>query len=142
MAEPERDDQGLPPHDHKVWGDDREERDASAVIEGLSASRPAEEHRWYHHPAFVPFKAIVLFIQKSGKRVAVTAIGFFLLIVAVVIIPIPGPWSILLALVALSILATEYVWAERLLRTAREKAEVAKNKLMRRKSPEDDSTES
>jgi hypothetical protein len=42
----------------------------------------------------------------------------------------------------LSILATEYVWAERLLRTAREKAEAAKNKLMRRKSPEDDSTES
>jgi hypothetical protein len=71
----------------------------------------------------------------------VTAIGFFLLIVAVVIIPVPGPWSILLTIVALSILATEYVWAERLLKTARQKAESAKKRVLRRKKSESDSIE-
>jgi uncharacterized protein (TIGR02611 family) len=124
-----------------VWGDDPEEVDAAETVAELEVVIPEAARRWHEHPAFVPFKAIALFIRKSGKRVAVTAIGFFLLIVAVVIIPVPGPWSILLTIVALSILATEYVWAERLLKTARQKAESAKNRVLRRKKSESDSIE-
>ena len=125
-------------HDRATWGDEPEEVDASAVVEELPTAYPKADRRWHEHPAFVPFKAIALFIEKSGKRIAITAIGFFLLLVAVVIIPVPGPWSILLAIVALSILATEYVWAERLLRTAREKAEQAKDMVLRRKDKDED----
>ena len=129
--------------DRSVWGDDPEEMDASAVVEELPTAYPKAERRWHERPAFVPFKAIGMFIEKSGKRIAVTAVGFLLLLVAVIIIPIPGPWSILLSIVALSILATEYVWAERLLRTAREKAEQAKNMVLRRNDDsEDDAAES
>ena len=125
-----------------VWGDEPEEVDASAVVEELSSAYPQTERAWHDHPAFVPFKAVGLFIRKSGKRILITAVGFFLLIVAVVIIPVPGPWSILLTIVALSILATEYVWAERLLKTAREKAEQARDKVMRRKPSGDDAAPS
>ncbi len=129
--------------DRSVWGDDPEEMDASAVVEELPTAYPKAERRWHDRPAFVPFKAIGMFIEKSGKRIAITAAGFLLLLIAVIIIPIPGPWSILLTIVALSILATEYVWAERLLRTAREKAEQAKNMVLRRNDDsEDDAAES
>jgi hypothetical protein len=53
--------------------------------------------------------------------------------VAALIIPVPGPWSILLSIVALSILGTEYVWAQRLLKTAREKFDQAKDAILRKK---------
>ena len=129
-------------HDHATWGDDPDEIDASAVVEELPTAYPKADRRWHGHPAFVPFKAIGMFVEKSGKRIAITAVGFLLLLVAVIIIPIPGPWSILLSIVALSILATEYVWAERLLRTAKRKAEQAKNLVLRRNDSEDDTAES
>jgi hypothetical protein len=136
----EADPQPNPFHrDRSTWGDEPEEVDASAVVEELPTAFPKADRRWHEHPAFVPFKAVALFIEKSGKRIAITAVGFFLLLVAVVIIPVPGPWSILLAIVALSILASEYVWAERLLRTAREKAEQAKDMVLRRKDKDEDS---
>jgi Flp pilus assembly protein TadB len=128
-------------HQDEVWGDDPEERDASAVVEQLPLVSPEAERRWHDHPAFVPFKAVGMFVRRSGKRIAITVIGALLLIIAVAIIPVPGPWSILLAIVALSILASEYVWAERLLKRAKEKAEQAKNLVMRKKddAPSDDS---
>src|SRR5215471_6230498 len=117
----------------EIWGDDPEEVDASETVAELPTDAPETARRWQDHPAVVPFKAVALFISKSGKRIAVTVAGFLLLVVAVIIIPIPGPWSILLTIIALSILATEYVWAERLLRMAREKAEAARDKVLRKK---------
>jgi hypothetical protein len=125
------------PRRRDVWGDDPKEVDASAVVAELSSVEPGER-RWHDRSAFVPPKAVARFIQRSGKRIAVTLAGFLLLIVAAVIIPIPGPWSILLTIVALSILATEYVWAERLLNTARRKAEQAKDAVLRKKKNGDD----
>ena len=142
MSEPDSRPEHRDPHDRAVWGDDPEEVDASAVVEAFPASYPGADRRWHDHPTLVPFKAIGLFIRKSGKRIAITALGFFLLIVAVVIIPVPGPWSILLAIGALSILASEYVWAERLLRAARQKAEQARDKLLRKNDSGSDDTES
>ena len=121
------------PDRREVWGDDPEEVDASDVVSEFEVEVPETARRWHDHSAVVPFKAVALFIRKSGRRVAITIAGFVLLVVAVIIIPVPGPWSILLTIVALSILATEYVWAERLLRTAREKAEAAKDKVLRKK---------
>ena len=76
--------------DRSVWGDDPEEMDASAVVEELPTAYPKAERRWHDRPAFVPFKAIGMFIEKSGKRIAITAAGFLLLLIAVIIIPVPG----------------------------------------------------
>lgn len=121
------------PHRRDSWGDDPEEVDASAVVAELELTDPELARRWHHHPFFVPFKAIGRFIQRSGKRIAVTVVGFLLLILAAVIIPVPGPWSILLTVGALSILASEYVWARRLLNFAKQKAEQAKEAVMRKR---------
>lgn len=118
-----------PVHRHDVWGDDPEERDASAVVEELLAE-PGIERKWHDHPSVVWTKAVGRFIQRSGKRIAVTVAGFVLLIVAALIIPVPGPWSILLAIVALSILASEYVWARRTLAFAKRKAEQVRGAVL------------
>jgi hypothetical protein len=122
-----------PVHRHDVWGDDPEERDASAVVEELLAE-PGTERKWHDHPSVVWTKAVGRFIQRSGKRIAVTVAGFVLLIVAALIIPVPGPWSILLAIVALSILASEYVWARRTLAFAKRKAEQVRGAVLQRRT--------
>ena len=120
-------------HRRDVWGDDPAESDASAVVEELLAE-PGIAKRWHHRPSIVWVKAVARFIRRSGKRIAVTVAGFVLLIVAALIIPVPGPWSILLAIVALSILASEYVWARRLLAFAKRRTEQVKGAMLRRRT--------
>ena len=120
-------------HRRDVWGDDPEERDASEVVEELLAE-PGIARRWHDHPSIVWVKAVGRFIRRSGKRIAVTVAGFLILIVAALIIPVPGPWSILLAIVALSILASEYVWARRLLAFAKQKTEQVKGAVLQRRN--------
>ena len=53
---------------------------------------------------------------------------------------LPGPGWLFIFL-GLGVLATEYVWAERLLKTAKRKAEQAKDKVFRKKNS-GDATES
>jgi uncharacterized protein (TIGR02611 family) len=121
------------PRRREVWGDDPEEIDASAVVSELSSVEPGVERRWQDHPAFVPVKAVGRFIQRSGKRIAVTVAGFAVLLAGVALLVLPGPgW--LLIFIGLAILATEYVWAERLLKTAKRKAGQAKDAVLRKKS--------
>jgi len=120
-------------HRRDVWGDDPEERDASAVVEELLAE-PGIAGKWHDRPSIVWTKAVGRFIRRSGKRIAITVVGFALLIVAALIIPVPGPWSILLALVALSILASEYVWARRLLTFAKQKTEQVRGAMLQRRT--------
>ena len=120
-------------HRRDVWGDDPEERDASEVVEELLAE-PGIAGKWHDHPSIIWVKAVGRFIRRSGKRIAVTVAGFLLLIVAALIIPIPGPWSILLTVVALSILASEYVWARRLLAFAKQKTEQVKGAALQRRN--------
>ena len=120
-------------HRRDVWGDDPEERDASAVVEELLAE-PGVARKWHDHPSIIWTKAVGRFIRRSGKRIAITVVGFALLIVAALIIPVPGPWSILLAIMALSILASEYVWARRLLTFAEQKTEQVKGAMLQRRT--------
>lgn len=54
------------------------------------------------------------------RRVIVAVVGFTLLLVGVVMIVLPGPALVVIPL-ALAILATEFVWAKRLLEMARKK---------------------
>jgi hypothetical protein len=123
--------------DRQIWGDDPEELDASAVVEHVETAFPDIGRRWHDHPFFVPFKAVGMFIKRSGKRIAVTVAGGFVVIVGVALLVLPGP-GILVIIAGLAILATEYVWAERLLRMAKERAVQAKDKVIRKKSKSDD----
>ncbi len=119
-------------HRHDIWGDDPEERDASEVVAEISSVDPEAARRWHDHPAVVPFKVVALFIARNGRRVAITIAGVVVVLVGVALLVLPGPgW--LLIFVGLSILGTEYVWAQRLLRAAKEKANNAKDKVLRRK---------
>jgi hypothetical protein len=59
---------------------------------------------------------------QSVKRFAVTIIGVGLLLVGVGLMVLPGP-GILLIVAGLAVLATEYVWAQRLLVRAKDRAE-------------------
>lgn len=52
--------------------------------------------------------------MRQAKRVVRVVIGFTLLVFGVLMLVLPGPGWVTIA-VALAILATEFVWAERLL---------------------------
>ena len=70
-----------------------------------------------------PFSAIVRFIGRSGKRIAVTILGFAVLIAGVVMMITPGP-GVIVILAGLAILASEWAWAERALDKAKESGKV------------------
>jgi len=121
-----------PFHRRDIWGDDPEEVDASETVAELEVIEPEVARRWHEHPAFAPLKAVARFIQRSGKRIAVTIAGFGVLLAGIALLVLPGPgW--LLIFIGLTILATEYVWAQRLLNAAKRKAEQAKAAVLRKK---------
>jgi uncharacterized protein (TIGR02611 family) len=52
-------------------------------------------------------------LRKHVKRIGVFIVGWLVVIVGLLLVPLPGPgWAIVF--VGLSILATEFAWAERL----------------------------
>jgi putative transmembrane protein PGPGW len=110
-----------------VWGDELGERDASATVEKFMAG--TEGHRWLDSAPFVPIKVVGGFIARNGKRIAVTIAGVVVLLAGAVMLVLPGP-GVVVILLGLAILATEYVWAERLLRKAREKFDDAKDTVL------------
>ena len=77
-------------HRRDVWGDDPEEAEASEVV-GEFASHVEVQSEWNEHPAWAPFKVVWRFILLSGRRIAVTIVGFAVLILGIVLIPLPGP---------------------------------------------------
>jgi hypothetical protein len=135
MEDPQRDE---PKRGDDAWGDDPEEVDASAVVEEIEARFPGAAQAWHERPLFVPFKGVGLFVRRSGKRIAITVAGVAVILVGVagLILPFLPGW--LLIFVGLGILATEYVWAERLLRAAKRRAVQAKDAVMRKKAAGDD----
>ena len=124
-------------HRRDVWGDDPEERDASEVVAEISSFEPEAARRWHDHPAVVPFKVVARFIARNGRRIAVTIIGALVLLAGLVLLVLPGPGWVLI-FVGLSILGSEYVWAQRLLRMAKKQANSAKDTLLRRKQAKSD----
>jgi uncharacterized protein (TIGR02611 family) len=55
---------------------------------------------------------------KAAKRIIVGIVGFTILIIGVAMILLPGPAIVMIPL-GLAILATEFVWARRLLKRLR-----------------------
>lgn len=119
----------------EVWGDEPEERDAAATVEQFTSDAEIQR-KFAEHPRWIPAEVVWKFIKRNGKRVAVTIAGFALVLagLAGLILPIVPGW--LLIIPGLALLATEYVWAQRLLRLAREKAEQAKNAVFGKKDPD------
>ena len=66
-----------------------------------------------------PLAAVVRYIGRSGKRIAVTVVGFVVLAAGLVMMVTPGP-GIVVILLGLAILATEWAWAERALDRAKQ----------------------
>lgn len=77
-------------------------------------------------------KAVVRFIGRSAKRVAITILGFAVILAGLALsLPgIPGP-GILVIIAGLAVLATEYAWARRVLDRARDRARRAAERVRR-----------
>jgi len=68
---------------------------------------------------------------KQAKRVIVIVVGFTVLIIGIVLIVLPGPATLVIPL-GLAILATEFVWARRLLIRFKREARRLKNTISRK----------
>lgn len=62
--------------------------------------------------------AVILKSLQQAKRLVIAVIGFTVLIVGIVMIVFPGP-AIIVIPAGLGILATEFIWARRLLKMAK-----------------------
>ena len=67
-------------------------------------------------------KHLVFKTLGQAKRLVIIVIGFTILAAGVVMIVLPGP-AILVIPVGLTILATEFIWAKKLLFTVKERIE-------------------
>ena len=67
------------------------------------------------------------------KRVVITVVGVAIVVGAVLVIPLPGPWSFLLTIGGLAILSQEYDWAKDLLEWTKERFQMVKAKIAERK---------
>lgn len=65
---------------------------------------------------------VVLKTLTQAKRLVVTVIGFTILAAGIAMIVLPGPAFIVIP-VGLAILATEFIWARKLLATVKERIE-------------------
>ncbi|MGK2948208.1 MAG: PGPGW domain-containing protein [Acidimicrobiales bacterium] len=81
-------------------------------------------------------RELLAFIFHSTKLLVVFVVGVALVVLGIALIPLPGPFSIPLMVAGLAVLATEFVWAERLLDTVKDKTkqatDLAKRTVFRR----------
>jgi len=63
---------------------------------------------------------------KQAKRIIKIVVGFTLLLIGAAMIVLPGPATLVIP-VGLAILATEFVWARRLFRRFKDRANTIKN---------------
>jgi uncharacterized protein (TIGR02611 family) len=95
-----------------------------------------------HHPVHGRFEqrsAVEVAAEKRSiggltKRFMVTVLGAMLFVAGVLIIPLPGPWSLPLMLAGLAVLGSEYDWAKDALDWAKKKYGQVKEKLKSRTS--------
>jgi uncharacterized protein (TIGR02611 family) len=111
--------------------DDPRERGDEADIAEIEL-QPNLVRRWHDHAAVVPFKAVVIFIGRNGRRIGVTVVGALLLLLGIAGLALPVLPGWLLIFAGLAVLSTEYIWAERMLKRAKRAAAAAKDKATRR----------
>ena len=66
-------------------------------------------------------RRIIVETYIQAKRVVIVVVGFTVLLIGIIMIALPGP-AILIIPLGLAILATEFVWAQRLLHRFKETA--------------------
>jgi uncharacterized protein (TIGR02611 family) len=69
---------------------------------------------------------------KQIKRIVVSVVGFTILTIGIILIVFPGPAFIVIP-IGLSILATEFVWAKRLLEKVKERIQKTKDSVLKSK---------
>ena len=72
-------------------------------------------------------------ITEHTRRILVTVLGVALIVGAIVIIPLPGPWSFVVTIAGLAILASEYDWARDALAWSKERYKAMSNKIKARR---------
>ena len=72
---------------------------------------------------------MLLKTYQQAKRVVKILIGFTVLAIGVALLVLPGPAFIVIP-IGLAILATEFVWARRLLQHVRERAEKVRDSVV------------
>jgi len=63
---------------------------------------------------------------KQARRIVIAIIGFTILIIGITLIVLPGPAFLVIPL-GLIILATEFIWAKRLLKHVRKRFNISRN---------------
>jgi Putative transmembrane protein (PGPGW) len=91
-----------------------------------------EVPRW----VWFPLGATVRFVLRNGRRILVSAAGFGLIAIGLVLLVVPGPGVLLLG-AGLAVLASEYVWAQRALNYARRQAARVRERARRGRGPRD-----
>jgi uncharacterized protein (TIGR02611 family) len=71
-------------------------------------------------------RRLIIHTYRQAKRVVVIVIGFTILLIGIVMIALPGP-AILVIPAGLTILATEFLWARRLLQKFKETTDKIKD---------------
>ncbi len=79
-------------------------------------------------------RTVARFILRNSVRASVSAAGFAVLAVGLVMLVTPGP-GLVVIIAGLAILATQFAWAERALDSARARAARAKQAAMMRRAP-------
>jgi uncharacterized protein (TIGR02611 family) len=77
-------------------------------------------------------KEMAGWVMRSGKRIAVTIIGFGLVAAGLVMLVIPGP-GLLVIFAGFAVLATEYAWARSVRDETKRRARQAKAAVKRRR---------
>jgi tellurite resistance protein TerC len=67
-------------------------------------------------------KHLIIRTLKQAKRLIVIVIGFSVLLVGIAMIVLPGP-AVIVIPVGLALLATEFVWAAKLLNSLKERVQ-------------------
>ena len=93
----------------------------SPAPEGRTNHRRADANQTDPTKGLHPLSQIGRFILRSGRRIAVTIAGFAVLTAGVIMLVTPGP-GILGIIAGLTILATEWAWAEKALDRAKMRA--------------------
>lgn len=70
-------------------------------------------------------RELLSFIFHSTKLIVVFVIGVALVLLGLALIPVPGPFTIPLVVAGLAVLASEFVWAERMLDTVKDRTKRA-----------------
>ena len=98
--------------------------------------RQFEDHRDIGHfetEGDVAVDKVKMSPAQMARRVGITTLGAALVVAAIIIIPLPGPWSFVLSIAGLAVLSREYDWAKDLLEWTKEKYQLAKEKLAERR---------